>query len=493
MIRVQNLSYGYTKDPLYENVNFTIGGNQKVGLVGPNGAGKSTLLKIILGSIPQTSGTIETIGSIGYVPQEVKHDKDLELSPQVIDYVDPKREIPQYEIEMMFRGLGLEAKLDDNPQKFSGGQKTKIALAKALLTKPSVLLLDEPTNFMDQKGKEWVMRFLSDYPHTVLVISHDLPLLDKQIQKILFVSPQTKSVDEYKGNYTSFLKLKEERERTLKKQILVKEKHIKRMEEGLTKMTRFTSGKGVRRRVMQQRRIAQEKAKLPEMPKELASIRISLPEPANVGELVLKVVDFKKSYPETGDVITKLNFSILRGERIALIGPNGSGKSTLIKILVGLSKQDSGELITHPQLKIGYYSQEFELFDFTKTVIDTFCDKTKKDEGYARNFLGRFLLAKDKVFQRVESLSGGEKTRLSIAILTACDFNFLVLDEPTTYLDVMSQRIILEALKSYKGAMLLVSHTEEFVKEISPKKAILMPDQKATIWRDELLHLVGDI
>lgn len=493
MIRISELSFGYGEIPLYQNVNFTIGGNQKVGLVGPNGAGKSTLLKIILGVLPHMSGTIDIIGNIGYVPQEVKHDKELENTNAVIDYVDPKNEIQEFEIYKMFNGLGLDVELHDDPKKFSGGQKTKLALAKALLTKPSVLLLDEPTNFMDDKGKIWVMNFLAQYPYTVLVISHDLVLLDKYIQKVLYVNPSTKTIDEYKGNYTSFLKLKEEKEKTLKKQILVKEKHIKQMEEGLSKMTRFTSGKGVRRRVMQQKRIEKEKSKLPQMPKELATIKINLPDPANVGELVLKVIDVKKSYAQTENILSGINFSILRGEKVALIGPNGTGKSTLIKIIVGLQNADSGEIIKHPQLKIGYYSQEFELFDFNKTVIDTFCEKTKRDEGYTRSFLGRFLLAKDKVFQKIETLSGGEKTRLSIAILTACDFNFLVLDEPTTYLDVMSQRIILEAIKSYKGALLLVSHTEEFIQEIKPQKAILMPEQRVVIWSDDFLNRVSDI
>jgi ATPase subunit of ABC transporter with duplicated ATPase domains len=243
---------------------------------------------------------------------------------------------------------------------------------------------------------------------------------------------------------------------------------------------------------MQQRRIEKEKALLPEMPKELRSIKIKLPQPSKMGELPVRAIHINKSYGEL-KVLRDLSFTIERGQRIVLVGPNGSGKSTFIKILMGMLAPDDGEVIRNPQLKVGYYSQEFETFDFQENVIDSFMKATKKDESFSRSFLGRFMFSGDKVFQKVVSLSGGEKTRLSIAMITGLDNNLLILDEPTTYLDVLSQRIILESLKEYKGTMILVSHTPEFVKELKPHKAFLFPEEKMVFWDDELLNKVEEI
>ncbi len=492
MIQIRDLRFSYGETPLYEKVSLIVGKGQKIGLVGPNGSGKSTLLKIITGREVGYSGRIEVSGSFGLVPQEVKHDPVMEVSSNVREYVDPDNIHQDFQIHKLFDGLELILKLDSDPKMLSGGQKTKLALARALLANPDILLLDEPTNFMDDAGKRFVMNFLSSYEGTVIVISHDLDLMNKAIDKVLSVNPQTKSIEEYKGNYSDFLRLKGERDELLRKQVLIKQKHIKQMEEGLRKMARFTSKKGVRARVRQQKRIEKEKTNLPELPAEVKKIKATLPEPANVGELLMRVNSISKSYGEL-EVLKNVNFSLLRGERLALIGPNGAGKSTLIKILMDILPSENGEVFKNPQLKIGYYSQEFEGFDFQKTVLDTFIDETRREEGFARSFLGRYMFLGDKAFQKIETLSGGEKTRLSIAILTGRDNNLLVLDEPTTYLDVVSQRVILESLKEYKGAMILVSHTPEFVKELAPQKAIIFPEQKLTLWDNELLDRVLEV
>jgi ATPase subunit of ABC transporter with duplicated ATPase domains len=176
-----------------------------------------------------------------------------------------------------------------------------------------------------------------------------------------------------------------------------------------------------------------------------------------------------------------------------LIGPNGAGKSTFIKILMDKLLPDSGEVVRNYQLKVGYYSQEFETFDFKQTLLDAFMHETRKDQAFSRAFLGRFNFIGDKVFQKIESLSGGEKTRLSIAILVGVDNNLLILDEPTTYLDVLSQRIILESLKQYEGTMIIVSHESEFLKELKPDKAYLFPEEKMVFWDDELLQKAEEI
>lgn len=492
MIKVENLSFSYGNTPLYEDVSFIIGKGQKVGLVGPNGSGKSTLLKILTGKEEGYTGRVSVRGTIATVPQEIRYDFDMENSKTVKSYVDLEDNHKEFELKKLFSGLELDLQLATKPQKLSGGQKTKLALARALLSKPDVLLLDEPANFMDVAGKAFVMNFLGNYEGSVIVISHDLDLMDEKIDKVLAVNPQLKIIEEYKGNYSSFIKLKREKDELLKRQVLIKKKHIKQLQKGLSKMVRLTSAKGVRQRVRQQKRIEKEENLLPDIPKELKGIKIKLPEPARVGELPIRAVGISKSYGEL-QVLRDVNLTIRRGERVMLIGPNGSGKSTLIKILMGLITPDSGEIVRNENAKIGYYSQEFETFDFRKNVLGTFCEKTKKDEGFARAFLGRYMFLQDKVFQRVESLSGGEKTRLSIAILTGSDNNLLILDEPTTYLDVTSQRIILESLKLYKGTMIVVSHTPEFVKELEPQRAYLFPNEKMVYWDNELLEKVLEV
>ncbi len=487
MIQVSDLSFGYGDKPLYQKVSFKVGKGQNVGIVGPNGSGKSTLLSIIRGVEEGYTGRVKTQGKIALVPQEIKYDPDMEKSQTVREYADPQSLYQDHQIKKMFKGLELELDLNTIPVKLSGGQKTKLALARALLSRPDILLLDEPTNFMDAKGKKWVMNFLAEYPGTIILISHDLELMDKSLDKILAISPFNSTIKEYSGTYSTYLKLKADYEEKLRKEKVIATRHIARLEDHYKKMEQFDSKKSILRR-----KIAREKNALPEIPQELKNIKISLPELKRIGEIPIKAVNINKSYGDK-KVISNLNFTILRNEKIALIGPNGAGKSTFIKILMGMVKPDSGEVIKDHDLTVGYYSQEFETFDMSQSVIKTFCEKTNKAEGFARSFLGRFLLSNNKVYQQVSSLSGGEKTRLAIAILTASENNLLILDEPTTYLDVMSQRIILETLKEYKGTMIIVSHTPEFIKELHPDKAFLFPEQKMVFWDDELLNKVEEV
>lgn len=487
MLQVTNLSFGFGEKPLYKGVNFIVGKGQKVGLVGPNGSGKSTLLSIITGGEDSYTGVIKSLGEVALVPQEIKYDSVMDKANTIREYVDPKNNLRDFEIQKMFKGLELDLDLTASPKKLSGGQKTKLALARALFLEPEVLLLDEPTNFMDKAGKRWVMKFLSEYKGSLIVISHDLELMDKAIDKILAISPHSASIEEYKGTYSDYERLKKQKEENLKKEFAIKARHLKRMEEGYTKLGQFDS-----KRTIWRHRIERERAALPAVPPEIRKIKIKLPEPKKVGEMLVKVSGISKNYGSL-EVLKSVDLTVLRGDKIALIGPNGSGKSTFIKILTDMITPDRGEVYRNSDLLIGYYSQEFETFDFNKSVISTFCDKTQKDGDFARSFLGRYLFSNEKVFQRVGSLSGGEKTRLSIAILTGADNNLLVLDEPTTYLDVLSQRIILESLKEYKGTMIFVSHTPEFVKELNPNKAFIFPAQKMFLWDEGILNRVGEI
>lgn len=478
MILGRNVVYRYSKEPIFDGAEFFVGKGEKVGVVGQNGTGKSTLFKLISGEEYPDDGQVVVDGTVMGVPQEVKHDEQMEKASSIRAYVDPKNQKEDYEIRRVLAKLELgEYELSDKPNKMSGGQKTKLAIVRALVASPDVLLLDEPTNFLDTAGKQWVMEFLGKYPKTLLVISHDLNLLDKSIDKILEVNGQSKKIVEYKGNYTEYVELKEESEALLVRQIHVQERHIARMKKGWLKMSHVKSEKGVRQKLQLEKRIVAMEESLPTMPAEAKKFKIKLPDPAWVGSIPLMMSGITKSFGSK-KVLKGVDFDIKRGERIALMGQNGAGKSTLIKILMGTLEPDSGETIKDDKLVVGYYSQEFELFDFEKTVLQTMRDTCPLPEEILRGHLGRFLFGADKVVQKVKTLSGGEKTRLAIALLLGQKFNLLVLDEPTTYLDVLSQRLILEALKAYKGAMVVVSHTPEFITELKPDRKFLLPENK---------------
>lgn len=493
MIKATKISYSYGSEPLFENASFSVGNNIKAGLVGPNGAGKSTLFKLIRGVDSVVVGKLETSGKIGYVPQEVKTDEVLDNAKAIREYIDPHSKKEEYELETMLHGLELQKiSLSSPPQKLSGGQKTKLAILRALIDEPDILLLDEPTNFLDTDGKIWIMSFLSTYPKTLLMVSHDLELLDKHIDKVISINPYTRTVEEYKGNYTTYKKLKKEHDALLKRKIINEQKHIKHMEQGLIKMQRFTSKKGVRQRTVLKRRIERLKENLPELPKEIQRIKMTLPDPSPTGELPIAAYGVTKLFHDEL-ILADVSLSLRKKERVALLGPNGAGKSTFIKILIGSLLPDSGEVVRDSNLSIGYYSQEFETFDPEHTLFEVMEEKSSWNEGKIRPFLARFNFQRDKIFQKISTLSGGEKTRLSIALLMVQDHNLLILDEPTTYLDVLSQRIILDALKEYKGAMLFVSHTEEFVEELQPSRVLLLPENKVTYWLPELSEKVSEI
>lgn len=486
MISVQNLSFSHGSRLIFDDISFSVMSNSKVGLIGPNGAGKSTLLKILCKQENPNSGKIEIAGSIGVVPQEVKHDPVMEACRTIREYLNPDHQKHDFELHKMISGVELsEINLEGSPTSLSGGQKTRLALARALLAQPDILLLDEPTNFLDTEGKKWVMGFLGNYPKTLILISHDLELLDKHIDKILYVDAHLGKIEEYNGNYTQALEQREERENLLKKQVHLEQRNISRLEESAKKV-------GVRQRIILQRRVSRLKEKLPDLPPEIRAIKFKLPDPANVGGLPLRAIDICKSYGDK-QVLNNINLTIERGECVALIGPNGVGKSTFIKILMGLLEADSGEVQRDYNLKVGYYSQEFENLDFKKTLLQVAKEAGNVSEGIARPILARFLFPANKVNQEVGTLSGGEKTRLSIALLLLQNYNLLILDEPTTYLDMLSQNIILQVLKDYKGAILIVSHTEEFIKELKPNRALILPENYFDYWSEDLLEKVSQI
>ncbi len=485
-IRVTNLSFSYGEKPLLTEASFRVEDGQKVGLVGENGTGKSTLLKLFMGEEYPDDGDVKVSGTIELVPQEVKRDPVLDKAESVMEYVNPEGTIEEHKIRKLFAGLAVgEIALESRPSQYSGGVKTKLALARALLKEPDILLLDEPTNFMDSEGKAWVMGLLAQYPKTLILISHDLGLMDKAIDRVIYINKHKHKIEEYKGNYSQYVRLQKEAAQVFKKQVSGQQRNINRLQDAIKVV-------GVKQRIILQRRVARLKEVLPELPPEVRSIKIQLPEPVRSGDILITARAISKSYGQL-QVIKDLNFSIRRGEKIALLGPNGVGKSTLIKLLIGQIEPDDGVVEWNRMNKLGYYSQEFEDFDMEASVLKLFMEKCKRMESFCRPFLGKFNFPANKVHQKVATLSGGEKTRLAIAMLCSTDANLLILDEPTTYLDVLSQRVILDALKSYKGTMIIVSHTEEFIKELRLDKVFLMPEAKMDFWIEDYGERVGEI
>lgn len=485
-IRVSKLSFSYGEKPLFTEASFAVGDGQKVGLVGENGTGKSTLLKLFCGEEDPDEGKIEIQGTIELVPQEVKRDPVLDRATSVMEYVNPDGVVETHEIRKLLAGLAVgEIDLTSNPGGYSGGVKTKLALARALFKEPDILLLDEPTNFMDLAGKHWVMNLLARYPKTLILISHDLGLMDHAIDRVIYVNKHTHQIEEYKGNYSQYVQLKKQADEHLRKQVEGQQKYIGQLEHAIKVV-------GVKTRIVLQRKVARLKEVLPELPPAVRSIKIKLPEPARGGDIPIAARGISKAFGELL-LMKNLDFMIRRDERIALLGPNGVGKSTLIKLLIGQLQPDAGRVEWNPMNRLGYYSQEFEDFDMEKSVLQLFEDNCQRMESFCRPFLGKFNFPANKVHQKVRTLSGGEKTRLAIAMLCSTDANLLILDEPTTYLDVLSQRVILDALKSYKGTMIIVSHTEEFIRELSPDKVFLLPEAKMDFWIPELAERVGEI
>jgi ATPase subunit of ABC transporter with duplicated ATPase domains len=481
MITAKNISYSYARHTVYEESSFSIIKGEIIGLVGPNGAGKSTLFKLIMGEEQSSTGSLQILGKVGYVPQEIKHDAILESAIDIRSYIDPDVKKEEYELMIMLESLEVNADLDTQPRILSGGQRTKLALLRAIIQEPDVLLLDEPTNFLDAEGKRWIMEFLSEYPNTLIVISHDINLLDNHIDKIIAINPHTKRIEEYRGNYAKYVKLKGVNDDALKRKYENDQKEIKRMKKSLLKMASGMTEKGARARASVQTRIDRMKDALPELPQEIKNIKFTLPDPQRTSSIPLSVINISKSFGEDA-VLQDVSLSITRGERIALYGPNGAGKSTFIKILMERIQPDSGEIKSDPELHIGYYSQEFETFDFNQTIIEIIEEKCALPMTQILPILAKFNFQRHRIYQKIGTLSGGEKTRLAIAMLMLQNYNLLILDEPTTYLDVVSQKTILEALKSYKGAMLFVSHTDEFVEGLTPSRIMFLPENKIKHW-----------
>ncbi len=481
MILGKDISLVFGQKILFDKVSFYVDVGQKVGLVGINGSGKTSLLKMITGISEPDLGTVEHLGNVTWVAQEIKKDTFMDTCPTIRQYLDSTHNFSDFDIKKVLAGLELShLSLEGDPNVLSGGQKTRLVLTKAVLNKPDILLLDEPTNFLDKSGKIWLMNFLANYPNTLIIVSHDLDLLDHHIDKVLYINPLTHKIDEYIGNYSAFVHQKQINEDLLVRHIKAEAKHIQEMKQGYSKIAHYTSKKGARQKINLKKRIVKAETELPQMPATLKSIKLHLPLPTPVGQIPIFLQSVAKSFGQN-QVLDNLSFDIKRGERIALMGENGAGKSTLIKIITGDLEPDDGRVVRDLNLKIGYYCQEMENLDPYVSIFSFIQDISHQPETPIRSILSKMLFDKTKINQAVGSLSGGEKTRLAITALLMQDFNLLILDEPTTFLDPLSQRLILEAVKEYTGSLIFVSHTPEFVEGLNPSRFFWPRDNKFEI------------
>ncbi len=499
ILKVMNLAKSFGIDELFKDVNFEVRGSDKVGLVGANGAGKTTLMRIILGEEEADSGTVQldAAESIGYVEQQADFgegtlfDEFLRAFADIIELAQRKRQLEKaiaqsadealldtygkvverfeqlngYEFESRIKrvayGLGFsDDDLQKNVQHFSGGQKTRICLAKALLREPDFLFLDEPTNHLDIAMIEWLEGFLRTYRGGVLIISHDRYFLDKVATRIVELDNHTAVT--YEGNYTYFMRVKTARREALKSAYEKQQEQIKKTEEYIRKYKAGIKSKQARGRQSQLNRL--ERIVLP--PEAAAFNYFAFHKPPECAQRVAELEEVGFSYG-VEPVFKDVSLLIRNGDGVALVGPNGAGKTTLLKILVGELEAGQGRIKIGSRVKIGYFSQQHEGLHMDMTVLDEIMYTYGVDEEQARRYLGAFLFHGDEVLRKIGDLSGGEQSRVAFLKLMLTGANFLVLDEPTNHLDIPAREAVEEALMAYPGTFLTVSHDRYFLAKVA--------------------------
>ena len=503
ILACQNIEKSFDGELLLQDVNFHIEDREKAALIGINGAGKTTLLRIIMGELPADNGQVilSRGKTIGYLAQhqeidtnlsiygsllemkqhildieqnmralekEMKHASGEELSKIMESYSRLTQKFEQEngyacksEIIGVLKGLGFEEKdFDKMVSTLSGGQKTRVALGRLLLSSPDIILLDEPTNHLDMDSIAWLETYLLNYPGAVFIVSHDRYFLDKVVTKIVELDNTKATV--FTGNYSAYSEKKAQLRKAAYQAYLNQQQEIKHQEEVIAKLRQFNREKSIRRAESREKML--EKMEVLEKPTEVdAAMRISLKPRITSGNDVLMVEHLSKSFPSL-PLFQDLNFTIKRGEKVAIIGNNGTGKTTILKILNRLLPADEGSFRLGSKVHIGYYDQEHHVLHMEKTVFEEISDEYPKlTNTEIRNLLAAFLFTGDDVFKPISALSGGERGRVSLAKLMLSEANFLILDEPTNHLDIISKEILEDALKSYEGTVLYVSHDRYFI------------------------------
>ena len=509
ILSVNNITKSFGTDVILSEVSFHIEAGQKAAIVGINGAGKSTLLKIITGELAPDSGTVslQKDASIGILTQTQNLTDDNNIYDEVLsakadilaleenirrtehtlkdlkgeeleqalnrysrmnaEFEDANGYAIKSEVTGVLKGLGFEEdEFSKTVGTLSGGQKTRVALAKLLLSKPDIIMLDEPTNHLDMDAIRWLEGFLGSYKGAVILVAHDRYFLDKIVSKVVEIE-NTHAIS-YDGNYTEFSKKKKMMRDALIKQYLNQQRDIKHQEAVIEKLKSINREKSIKRAESREKQLA--KVERIELPKELnAEMDIRLEPNIESGNDVLTVRGLSKGFDGV-TLFRNVDFEVKKGDKVAIIGANGTGKTTLMKILNGLLEPDAGTFKLGAKVYTGYYDQEHHVLNPEKTVFEEIQDTyPDMDNTRVRNVLAAFLFTGDDVFKLIRDLSGGEKGRVSLAKLMLSDANLLFLDEPTNHLDIISKEILEQAVSSYKGTVVYVSHDRYFINKTATK------------------------
>lgn len=508
LIQVNNLYMGFSGECLFKEVNFSVDEKDKIGIIGVNGAGKSTLIKLLLGLEnsevdPSTNerGVISKKSNlkIGYLAQNTELNKNNTvfnelmtvfnsllddykkiqelnsmLSLNIGDFEEIMNELGEiseryernegysieYKIKQILNGLNISENLWNlEISKLSGGQSSRVALAKILLEEPDLLILDEPTNHLDLTSIEWLEKILKDYNKAILLISHDVYFLDNVANRIFEM--EGKRLKDYKGNYSDFLIQKEAYLSGEVKAYEKEQEKIKKMEEFIRRYKAGVKSKQARGR----EKILNRMEKMENPVIATKKIKLEFDIKTQSVDLVLDIKNLSKRF-EDKSLFKDVNLKIYRGERIGLIGKNGTGKSTLLKIINKLEKQTSGEFLLGERVSIGYYDQNHQGLGLNNNIIEELMYYFTLSEEEARNICAAFLFREDDIYKKISSLSGGEKARVAFMKLMLEKPNFLILDEPTNHLDIYSREILMDSLENYPGTILVVSHDRNFLDSI---------------------------
>lgn len=512
--------------PIFSKVNFSIENNARIGLVGPNGAGKTTLLKIMTGRQEASQGefTVNKGIELGYIAQEHDFDEEKSIWEEMLTVFQPlidqgqqleklqyaiadhpedeellrRLDQAQYnfeqaggytyqaEIKSMLNGFNFpEATWNKQIASLSGGEKTRLSFVKLLLKKPPLLLLDEPTNYLDLDTLDWLEAFLKNYPGAILTVSHDQYFLDHLATQIFELQHGELTV--FKGNYSQYLAQRELRDQQQEAAYERQQEEIKREEEFIQKnIVRASTTKQA-----QSRRKALEKMELIDPPKHKSKVRIKFDSARPSGKEVLILKDLAVGYPDK-TMLKDISFQINKGDRVAIIGQNGIGKSTLLKTVMKQLPVKSGSIKYGASLDIGYYDQELQGLDYSKTVIDTIWDRHKDmNEKDIRSILASFLFTAKDIDKQVSQLSGGQRARLTLTVLSMEHNNFLLMDEPTNHLDLDAKEVLEKALADYDGTLLFVSHDRYFINELA-NKIVVAKDGQAKIYEGNYTYYLSE-
>jgi ATPase subunit of ABC transporter with duplicated ATPase domains len=530
VLSVHNLELHVGARVLMEDVNFRVDRGDKVGLVGRNGAGKTTLTKILAGEGQPTGGSIERSGEIGYLPQDPRSGNPEDLARtrildarglgQVVidmqaatvamassDAATSEKAMRRYTaLEEKFTSLGgyaAEAEaasiasnlslpdriLDQQLSTLSGGQRRRIELARILFSGADTMLLDEPTNHLDADSVIWLREYLKNFSGGLIVISHDVELVEETVNKVFYLDANRQVIDVYNMGWKHYLRQREADEERRKKERANVEKKASVLQEQAAKFGAKASKAAAAHQMVA--RAEKMLAGLDEVRVADRVAKLRFPEPAPCGKTPLMAHNLSKSYGSL-EIFTAVDLAVDRGSKVVVLGLNGAGKTTLLRMLAGVDAPDTGIVEAGHGLRVGYYAQEHETIDVKRSVLENMISASPQlTETEARRVLGSFLFTGDDGYKPAGVLSGGEKTRLALAMIVVSGANVLLLDEPTNNLDPASREEILGALAAYAGAVVLVSHDEGAVEALNPERVLVMPDGVEDHWNPGYLDLIS--